>query len=132
MKLYLDENLSPKFRRLLTHDLIEIYTFQFMTWQGKKNGELLRLLSEYQFRGIITSDKLMYSDQQLKNGQLHFFLIQSALDTPAARNPLFDLLNEFLTESYSELNKARASKIVVADGLVDRTMTRGVHVLWVE
>lgn len=132
MKLYLDENLSPKFRRLLTHDLIEIYTFQFMTWQGKKNGELLRLLSEYQFRGIITSDKLMYSDQQLKSGQLHFFLIQSALDTPTARNPLFDLLNEFLTESYSELNKARSSKILVADGLVDRKMTRGVHVLWME
>ena len=132
MKLYLDENLSPKFRRLLTHDLIEIYTFQFMTWQGKKNGELLRLLSEHQFRGIVTSDKLMYSDQQLKSGQLHFFLIQSVLDTPAARNPLFDLLNEFLTESYSELNKARSSRILVTDGLMDRKMTRGVHVLWME
>lgn len=89
-------------------------------------------MSEHQFREIITSDKLMYSDQQLKSGQLHFFLIQSVLDTPAARNPLFDLLNEFLTESYSELNKARASKILVTDGLVDRKMTRGVHVLWME
>jgi predicted nuclease of predicted toxin-antitoxin system len=49
MKLYLDENLSPKFRRYLNSELIQVYTYQFMGWQGKKNGELLSLLQSANF-----------------------------------------------------------------------------------
>lgn len=43
MKLYLDENLSPRFRHLLDSPSIKVFTYQFMNWQGKKNGELLKL-----------------------------------------------------------------------------------------
>ncbi|WP_336912687.1 hypothetical protein [Runella sp.] len=66
MKLYLDENLSPRFRHCFDSHLFQVYTYQFMGWQGKKNGELLSLLTQNSFRGIITSDKLMYSDKQLQ------------------------------------------------------------------
>jgi predicted nuclease of predicted toxin-antitoxin system len=62
MKLYLDENLSPRFRHQLDAQLFQVFTYQFMGWQGKKNGELLSLLVENNFRGIITSDQLMYTD----------------------------------------------------------------------
>lgn len=131
MKLYLDENLSPKFRHQFDPSSLKIYTFQFMEWQGKKNGELLKLLVENEFRGIITSDKLMYSDEQLKKCRLHFFLVQSVLDTPAARNPLFYLLNNFLLESYAIFEQAESSEVIVTDGIVDKELSRGVHVLWV-
>lgn len=132
MKLYLDENLSPRFRHQFNQDLLKIYTYQFMGWQGKKNGELLILLNEHEFRGIITSDKLMYTDEQLKRNSLHFFLLQSALDTVEARIPLLKLLNDFLTTSYVLFDNAKASKVIVSDGVVSKNLTAGVHVIWVD
>lgn len=132
MKLYLDENLSPRFRHNFDNHLLQIFTYQFMGWQGKKNGELLSLLVENDFRGIITSDQLMYTDKQLRQYQLHFLLIQSALDTPTARTPLFDLLNEFLVEQYHVFDKAQCSKTIITDGVVDKNLARGVHLLWMD
>lgn len=82
MKLYLGENLSPKLRHYFDQQFFQVFTYQFMGWQGKKNGELLGLLTQYGFQGIVTSDQLMYSDKQLREYQLHFFLLQSAFDTP--------------------------------------------------
>jgi predicted nuclease of predicted toxin-antitoxin system len=51
MKLYLDENLSPKYRHAFDSERMQLFTYQFMGWQGKKNGELLHLLSIHGFRG---------------------------------------------------------------------------------
>lgn len=101
-----------------------------MGWQGKKNGELLSLLTSNGFRGIITSDQLMYSDKQLREYELHFFSIQSALDTPTARLPLFEALNVFLIENYDQFTKIESSKTIITDGIVDKTLLRGVHQLW--
>ena len=130
MKLYLDENLSPKFRQLLKGAQLNVFTFQYMGWQGKKNGELISLLKEHNFDGVITSDKLMYSDDQLRSKGLHFFLIQSALDTPEARIPLFILLNEFLSESSALFDNVHSSKVIISDGVVNKELPLGVHVLW--
>lgn len=132
MKLYLDENLPPRFRHQFDAQLFQVFTYQFMGWQGKKNGELLSLLVENNFRGIITSDQLMYTDRQLRQYQLHFLLIQSAFDTPTARIPLFELLNEFLIEQYSIFDKAQCSKTIITDGIVDKDVERGVHLLWMD
>lgn len=38
MKLYLDENLSPRFRHQFDAQLFQVFTYQFMGWQGKKHG----------------------------------------------------------------------------------------------
>lgn len=103
-----------------------------MGWQGKKNGELLSLLTENNFKGIITSDQLMYTDKQLRQYQLHFLLIQSAFDTPGARSPLFELLNLFLIEHYSVYEKAQCSKTIITDGIVDHNLTKGVHLIWID
>jgi hypothetical protein len=132
MKLYLDENLSPKFRHNFDNQLFQVFTYQFMGWQGKKNGELLSLLTENNFKGIITSDQLMYTDKQLRQYQLHFLLIQSAFDTPDARVPLFDLLNLFLIEHYSIYENAQCSKTIITDGIVDHNLTKGVHLIWID
>ena len=104
------------------------------SWVGKakKNGELLSLLTQNSFRGIITSDKLMYSDKQLQQYQLHFLLLQSAFDTPTERIPLFELLNIFLTNHYQRIDSAQSSKIIIADGIVDKTLVRGIHPIWLQ
>ena len=132
MKLYLDENLSPKFRHCFDHNFLDIFTYQFMGWQGKKNGELLKLLHSEKFRGVITSDQLMYSDRQVQEHQLHFLLIQSALDTPLARTPLLNLLNSYLIENYTQSNNAQSSKILVSDGISDKSFPLGIHLLWIQ
>lgn len=36
MKLYLDENLPPRFRHQFDAQLFQVFTYQFMGWQGKK------------------------------------------------------------------------------------------------
>ncbi len=120
----LDINLTLNFSRFLPINL----------WDGraKKNGALLSLLVENNFRGIITSDQLMYTDRQLRQYQLHFLLIQSAFDTPTARIPLFELLNVFLIEQYSVFDKAQCSKTIITDGVVDKDVARGVHLLWMD
>jgi len=130
MKLYLDENLSPKYRHAFDSERMQLFTYQFMGWQGKKNGELLRLLSIHGFRGVITSDQSMYSNNQLSQHRLHFFLIHSASDTSSARMPLMDSLNDYLLKSYEKFDSATSSRVVVTDGVVDKNMSEGIHVLY--
>jgi hypothetical protein len=74
----------------------------------------------------------MYSDKQLQQYQLHFLLLQSAFDTPTERIPLFELLNIFLTNHYQRIDSAQSSKIIIADGIVDKTLVRGIHPIWLQ
>jgi hypothetical protein len=74
----------------------------------------------------------MYTDKQLRQFGLHFFLIQAAFDTPAERIPLFELLDKFLSDSYAQFEKSTASKIIITDGIVDKNRPCGVHILWID
>jgi hypothetical protein len=49
-----------------------------------------------------------------------------------ARIPLLKLLNDFLTNSYVLFENAKASKVIVSDGVVNKNLAVGVHVLWLE
>jgi len=55
MRLLLDENLP----RRLKYDFSdhEIYTVRDKGWQGIKNGELLKLMTEEKFDALLTFDK---------------------------------------------------------------------------
>ncbi|MBC7892671.1 MAG: DUF5615 family PIN-like protein [Sphingobacteriaceae bacterium] len=131
MKLYLDENLSPRFRTCFDSNRFEVFTFQFMGWQGKKNGELLLLLQQEKFRGLITADQLMYSDEQLRRSGLHFFLVRSASDALPDRLSLMNRLNSFLLEHDEKLRQATASKSIVTDGIVSPDLPAGAHLVWI-
>jgi len=74
----------------------------------------------------------MYSDDQLRTKGLHFFLIQSVSDIPEARIPLFLILNEFLSESISLFENAGSSKVIITDGVVNKNLPFGVHVIWLD
>ena len=66
MKLLLDEQLP----RRLVHRLAPLHdalTVRDMEWQGKKNGELLKLLLEHKFEAFLTADKKMRYEQNWQN-----------------------------------------------------------------
>jgi len=75
MRLLLDENLPKGLAKyLLGHEAI---TISKMGWQGKKNGELLRLLVSEGFDGIITVDKSISYQQNYKNYPLAVIILRS-------------------------------------------------------
>jgi hypothetical protein len=67
MKILLDENMPKKVRfRLLERPCVtEVKTVREMEWNGRKNGELLGLLTLHGFTVFITIDKSLYKQQNL-------------------------------------------------------------------
>lgn len=55
MKLLLDENLPKKLK--LDFPEHEVYTVTDKSWNGIKNGELLKLLLQENFDALLTFDK---------------------------------------------------------------------------
>ncbi|QJD80905.1 DUF5615 family PIN-like protein [Spirosoma rhododendri] len=69
MKILLDENVPKKLRFRLKSRLgvTEVQTVRDMGWTGRKNGELLGLLTLNGFNLLITIDKSLYKQQNLDN-----------------------------------------------------------------
>lgn len=63
MKLLLDENLPKKLKVDL--NMHESYTVRDMGWNGKRNGELIKLMLENGFDCLITFDKNLQYQQNL-------------------------------------------------------------------
>jgi len=64
MRLLLDENLPKKLKLDFTDH--EIYTVSDKKWNGKKNGELLKLMLEEEFDVLFTFDKNMQHQQNFE------------------------------------------------------------------
>jgi hypothetical protein len=56
MKILLDENIDVRFKKYFT-GLHEVYTVLDMGWTGIKNGNILKLLAQYNFDCWIVVDK---------------------------------------------------------------------------
>jgi predicted nuclease of predicted toxin-antitoxin system len=65
MRVLLDENMPHRFRRLLPDH--EVFTVSYLGWRGKKNGELLALMKGEEFRALVTFDKALVEQQDLKD-----------------------------------------------------------------
>lgn len=65
MKILLDESLPRKLRYDFG-DEHAIYTVRDMAWLGKKNGELLSLLTQHNFDLFVTVDRNLSYQQNLK------------------------------------------------------------------
>src|SRR5438046_10108150 len=64
MRILLDECVPRRLRRELPgHD---VYTVPEMGWSGKKNGELLQLLSGQGFEVLVTVDQSIRHQQNLQ------------------------------------------------------------------
>lgn len=73
MKLLLDENVDDELRHWLgEHD---VYHVQEMGWLTLANGKLLRAAEEAGFDALITADKNMRFQQNLKGRSISLFVL---------------------------------------------------------
>jgi predicted nuclease of predicted toxin-antitoxin system len=72
MKLLLDENLPKRLKSDFPNH--QIFTVRDMGWNGKKNGELMKLLIENNFDALITFDKNLQFQQNFEKYQLPVIL----------------------------------------------------------
>jgi len=91
MKILLDENIPRRLKLIFSQDY-EIHTVQEMTWQGKKNGELLGLATLSGFDVFITLDKNLQFQQNLKKFSIAVIILDVSDSRYQTIQPLVDKL----------------------------------------
>ncbi len=94
MKILLDENLPKRLKKDFPEHVL--YTVRDLGWNGKKNGELLKLLVENEFDLMLTFDKNIEYQQSLSKYTLTVFLLNAKSNSypiikqlvPAIKNKL--------------------------------------------
>jgi hypothetical protein len=79
MKLLLDENLPKK----LNNDFPghEVYTVREKGWEGKTNGELIKLMLDSAFDALLTFDKNLQHQQNFKKYTITVFILSAPDNT---------------------------------------------------
>ncbi len=93
MKVLLDECLPRKLKREVEADLVK--TVPEAGWASKKNGELLRL-AEADFDVLLTNDRNVEHQQNLKSFDLAFIVLVAPTNDIADLEPLMPAANEAL------------------------------------
>ena len=96
MKILLDENIPRRLKFDFNID-DEVSTVQEMKWQGKKNGELMGVMTFAGFDIFITLDKNLQYQQNLKKFSIHIII----LDAPDSRYQTLQPLVRKLTQVLS-------------------------------
>jgi predicted nuclease of predicted toxin-antitoxin system len=85
VKVLLDEHLDHALRKLLKgHDVV---TVSFMGWAGLKNGELLQAAEDSGIDVLITGDRTLSQEQNLR-GRKIAIVVLSAIQLPIIRKNL--------------------------------------------
>lgn len=102
MKILIDEQLPTKLKYRFANTEFEVYTVRDMNWLGKKNGELLTLMSENNFDLLLTNDKNLYYQQKIE--VYPFSILNVNTKTNRYDNILlvFDLIKDKLAEIKSQ------------------------------
>lgn len=95
MKLLLDENL-PKRLKLDFPDH-EIYTVRDKGWDGKKNGELMRLMVDENFDALLTFDKNLQHQQNFKKYTIPVLVLNASNNTYLTLKDLVPKIKEVLS-----------------------------------
>jgi predicted nuclease of predicted toxin-antitoxin system len=95
MKLLLDENLPKKLKIDLGPDH-EVFTVRDLRRNGKKNGELLGLMTLNGFDGLVTIDKNLIYQQNINRFPLSIFVLN-------ANNNKLETLKPFIASLLSIL-----------------------------
>ena len=91
-RLLLDENIDGMFKELFDDDF-EVVTVAERGWQGKKNGELLRLTAK-EFDVFVMMDKNLEYQQNLGALDLAVVVIRAYRDAFAVLSALMPRMNE--------------------------------------
>ena len=91
-RVLLDENTDQALKPLFNSDF-EIVTMSEQSWQGKQNGELLRL-AEKEFDVFVTMDKNLEHQQNLGNLDLAVVVIRAYSNAFVVVRELMPAVNE--------------------------------------
>ena len=98
MKLLLDENL-PKKLKYRFHQTFVVATINEMKWNSKKNGELMQLLQDNGFQVLITSDKNLQYQQNLKKYKIKVVVLDVKDNRYETVVPLVERIEKALLEN---------------------------------
>ncbi|SCW85484.1 DUF5615 family PIN-like protein [Mucilaginibacter sp. NFR10] len=107
MKLLLDENLPKKLK--LDFPEHEVYTVTDKSWNGIKNGELLKLLLQENFDALLTFDKNLQHQQNFKKYTISVFVLIAPINTHAELSKLVPLI-----KSQIKKNKLNPGPIIIS------------------
>jgi predicted nuclease of predicted toxin-antitoxin system len=99
MKLLLDENLPKRLKSDFPNH--QIFTVRDMGWNGKKNGELMKLLIENNFDTLITFDKNLQFQQNFEKYQVPVIVLNAPDNTYFTLQLLSPKVNELLENNLS-------------------------------
>ena len=107
MKILLDENLPKKLKINFTEEH-EIYTVGEKNWNGKRNGELLGLMTLDGFDAFVTIDKNLQHQQNLSR----FAIKLIVLDAP---NNRIEILTPFIEKLAAILSAPLENQIIIVN-----------------
>ncbi|MBV8390035.1 MAG: DUF5615 family PIN-like protein [Mucilaginibacter sp.] len=115
MKILIDEQLPTKLKYRFADTEFDVYIVRDMGWSGKKNGELLQLMSENNFEVLLTNDKNLYYQQKIEIYSL--FILNINTKTNRYDNILLVLnsIKSKLAEIKSHLEDKQGGKYYIID-----------------
>lgn len=93
MRLVLDENVPRQLKQVITGH--EVYTIREKRWNGKLNGELLKLMLAEEFDVLITADKNLQHQQNFEKHPIPVLVLHTHRITYESLKPLIPKLLEF-------------------------------------
>lgn len=98
MKILLDENL-PKKLKLKFSDEHKTFTVREKDWNGRKNGELLGLMTLEGFDRFVTIDKNLQFQQNISRFPVRLFILNAPNNKIETLLPYIENLKLLLSES---------------------------------
>jgi F0F1-type ATP synthase delta subunit len=96
MRLLLDENLPKRLKQdFLAH---EVFTVREKSWNGIKNGELLKLLLENNFDALLTFDKNLQHQQNFQKYTITVFVMSAKMNTYEELTNLTPIVENYLNK----------------------------------
>jgi hypothetical protein len=96
MKILLDENIPTKVKFNFGNNF-DVFTVKDMGWLGKKNGELLGLMTFNGFDFFITLDKNLKRQQNLEKFDITIILLLARNSKHQTLQPFIEKVKELLT-----------------------------------
>ncbi len=94
MRVWLDENLPHQLRELFGNN-IEVVTIRYRGWQGRENGELLRIAAN-EFDAFITMDQGIPHQQNLSEIKIGIIVLEAERNRFEDLAPLISKVNAVL------------------------------------
>ena len=108
MKILLDENLPAKLKLDFGRDHL-VFTVREMNWLGKRNGQLLTLMTANEFEAFVTIDKNLQHQQNLDRFPVRLFVLN-------APNNRLDTLQPFVENLLKAADEVNDERIQIIEG----------------